>query len=86
MPMIVDAGANVGCSSIFLRDSYPIGIAVEPDRQTFDALQLNCADLDRVTPVHGALWSHDGEVALVNSEDPSWARAVSDGQGARSPS
>ncbi|WFP61650.1 MULTISPECIES: FkbM family methyltransferase [unclassified Mesorhizobium] len=86
VPMIVDAGANVGYSSIFLRDGYPdaIVIAVEPDRQTFEALQLNCADLDRIAPVHGALWSHDGEVALVNSEAPSWARAVSDGQGVRS--
>ncbi|MFD1986828.1 FkbM family methyltransferase [Mesorhizobium newzealandense] len=32
-------------------------------------------------PVYGALWSHDGEVALANSERPSWARAVSDGRG-----
>lgn len=83
VPVIVDAGANVGYSSIFFRDQYPdaIVMAVEPDREAFEALASNCAGLAQITPVYGALWSHDGEVALVNSEAPSWARAVSDGQG-----
>ncbi|TIN30642.1 MAG: FkbM family methyltransferase [Mesorhizobium sp.] len=83
IPVIVDAGANVGYSSIFLRDQYPdaIVMAIEPDRQSYEALMSNCAGLEQIVPVYGALWSHDGEVALVNSERPSWARAVSDGQG-----
>jgi FkbM family methyltransferase len=83
VPVIVDAGANVGYSSIFFRDQYPdaIVMAVEPDREAFEALASNCAGLERIMPVYGALWSHDGEVALVNSDAPSWARAVSDGQG-----
>ncbi|MER9196991.1 FkbM family methyltransferase [Mesorhizobium australicum] len=83
VPVIVDAGANVGYSSIFLGDQYPdaIVMAIEPDRQAFGMLTSNCAGLERIIPVYGALWSHDGEVALVNSESSSWARSVSDGQG-----
>lgn len=83
IPVIVDAGANVGYSSIFLRDQYPdaIVMAIEPDRQAFEALMSNCAGLEQIIPFYGALWSHDGEVELVNSERPSWARAVSDGLG-----
>ena len=83
VPVIVDAGANVGYSSIFLGDRYPdaIVMAIEPDRQAFEMLTSNCAGLERIMPVYGALWSHDGEVALVNSESSSWARSVSDGQG-----
>ena len=83
VPVIVDAGANVGYSSIFLSDEYPdaVVMAVEPDPEAFEALELNCAGLERITPVRGALWSHDGEVALVNDEAPSWAHAVSDGEG-----
>lgn len=83
IPVVVDAGANVGYSSIFLGDQYPdaIVIAIEPDRQAYEVLISNCAGLEQIMPVYGALWSHDGEVALVNSERPSWARAVSDGRG-----
>jgi FkbM family methyltransferase len=83
IPVMVDAGANVGYSSIFLRDQYPdaIVIAIEPDRQAYEMLISNCAGLDQIMPVYGALWSQDGEVALVNNESPSWARAVSDGRG-----
>lgn len=82
-PVIVDAGANVGYSSIFLRDQYPdaIVMAVEPDLQAYEMLMSNCAGLDRIAPVRGALWSQDGEVALVNNASPSWARAVADGGG-----
>ena len=83
IPVVVDAGANVGYSSIFLRDQYPdaIVMAIEPDRQAYEVLISNCAGLEQIMPVYGALWSHEGEVALVNSERPSWARAVSDGRG-----
>ena len=83
VPVIVDAGANVGYSSIFLKDQYPdaIVMAIEPDPQAFEMLTSNCAGFERIMPVYGALWSHDGEVALVNSESSSWARSVSDGQG-----
>ncbi|RWP92576.1 MAG: FkbM family methyltransferase [Mesorhizobium sp.] len=83
IPVIVDAGANVGYSSIFLRDQYPdaVVMAIEPDRQTHEVLLSNCAGLERIMSVYGALWCHEGEVALVNSERPSWARGVSDGEG-----
>ncbi|TPK92602.1 FkbM family methyltransferase [Mesorhizobium sp. B2-4-17] len=83
IPVVVDAGANVGYSSIFLRNQHPdaIVMAIEPDPQAFETLVSNCAGLEQIIPIYGALWSHDGEVELVNSNSPSWARAVSDGQG-----
>ncbi|PBB87880.1 MULTISPECIES: FkbM family methyltransferase [unclassified Mesorhizobium] len=83
VPVIVDAGANVGYSSIFFSDKYPdaLVMAVEPDRRAFEALISNCAESEQIVSVYGALWRHDGQVALVNTDRPSWARAVSEGQG-----
>lgn len=85
-PVIVDAGANVGYSTIYLRDQYPeaVVMAIEPDPQTYKMLVSNCAGLDRVVPFQGALWDLDGEVALAMTDHPSWARSVSDGGGVSS--
>lgn len=85
-PVIVDAGANVGYSTIYLRDRYPEAVvaAVEPDPQAYEMLISNCAGLDRIVPFHGALWDRDGEVALRMNDGPSWSRGVLDGGGVSS--
>lgn len=81
VPVIVDGGANVGYSSIFLANAYrdAVVLAVEPDEQSFDLLVENCAAFDSIIPVRGALWSHDHGVSLQNLDAASWGRAVKDG-------
>jgi hypothetical protein len=51
-PVIVDAGANVGCSSLFFADAYPSAevVALEPDPATFAVLCANVSDQPRIHP------------------------------------
>jgi hypothetical protein len=57
---IIDGGANVGYSSIYLLGRYPYArlLAVEPDERNFQVLRQNlAAQARRVTALHGAIWS-----------------------------
>jgi FkbM family methyltransferase len=80
VPVIVDAGANVGYSSIFFAENFPDAtiVAIEPDPSAFALLEKNCASCDRIVPLNAALWKHDGGVQLQNTSGPSWARRVAD--------
>jgi hypothetical protein len=75
-PVIVDAGANVGYSSLYFAKTFPevTVLAVEPDEVTFRELQHNCGHLPRVKPFHAALWNHENGVSLQRSARlKSWA-------------
>jgi FkbM family methyltransferase len=82
LPVIVDAGANVGYSALYFADEYPEArvLALEPDPVTFSVLQKNCAGHNRITPVHAALWCHDMGVELADAEHASWSRRVENGK------
>lgn len=65
-PVIIDAGANVGLSVLFLKLLYPAAriIAFEPDPATFNVLKLN-VETNRLQGVelrNKALLDRDGEV------------------------
>jgi FkbM family methyltransferase len=47
-PLIVDCGANIGASVLWFAARYPKAhiLAVEPAKDNFDLLQMNCAGLD----------------------------------------
>jgi FkbM family methyltransferase len=80
-PVIVDAGANVGYSSLFFAETYPEAtiIAVEPDLDAFEILCQNTRQRSNIRPIRAALWSHDRGVALrKGAHDSSWARQVGD--------
>jgi len=82
-PLIVDAGANVGYSSLYFADLFPGArvVAVEPDPSTFDILQRHVASTPAIEAVHAALWSHERGLQLQKSEVGSWGNAVSEGSG-----
>ncbi|GAB1542687.1 hypothetical protein NUACC21_53610 [Scytonema sp. NUACC21] len=64
--VILDCGANVGYSSIYLLNKFPNAhvIAVEPDKDNFQVCQKNLLPYsDRVTLIRAGVWSH--EVGLV---------------------
>jgi len=58
---VVDAGANIGCTTIYLKKVFPTAsiISIEPDTQNFQALVKNITinQLAEVHPVQGGLWS-----------------------------
>ena len=69
--LIIDAGANIGLAALYFAVTYPdaIIVAIEPEIHNFQLLQRNCAQFDRIKPLHGALWSSTGSVPLTDSVD-----------------
>jgi len=62
-PYILDCGANIGLSVIYLKQRYPNAeiVAFEPDEENFDLLSKNLASFsfDRVTLKKEAVWIED---------------------------
>ena len=83
-PIIVDAGANVGYSSLFFADTYADAhvIALEPDPPTFEVLESNVRGRSNVEAHPYALWSDDGGVDLEDGGQKSWSTRVN-GNGSR---
>jgi FkbM family methyltransferase len=72
--VIVDAGANVGLSTIFFANKYPDAriIAVEPEARNFAMLANNVAPYANVTPVEAAVWSENTDIDLFDPGIGSW--------------
>lgn len=76
--LIIDGGANIGLTSIFLAERFPgiTVVAVEPDEGNFRMLQANVAPYSRIRCVQGALWNHDGTVQIADANSADWAVRV----------
>jgi len=63
-PYIIDAGANIGLSVIYLKKLYPKSeiFAFEPDISISDFLEsnINSFNLDNISIIKKALWNKDG--------------------------
>src|SRR5690606_19859897 len=72
-PLIVDAGANIGASTIYFHYSFPEArlVALEPERSNFDLLCANTAGLP-VECVQAALSSSAGTVSVIDSGQGHW--------------
>jgi FkbM family methyltransferase len=83
---IIDAGANVGYSSVYLARMFPSAkiVAVEPDRNNFDLLCKNVKSLSNVTPVQGAIWNENTMISMSAQEfgdGLDWSKSVSAADG-----
>jgi FkbM family methyltransferase len=80
--LMIDAGANVGYSSLYFLDNFPNCkiIAIEPDPTNFAALEQNLAPYsDRVTLYNCGVWSQSGQLVIDNStyrDGREWTRQV----------
>jgi FkbM family methyltransferase len=83
VPVIVDAGANVGYSAIYLTTHYPLAlvVAVEPDPITLEFSRKNTGQHERVKSVQGALWCDDSGVELRYARTGSWATSAVSARG-----
>lgn len=65
---VVDAGANIGLSSIYYANRYPSAriIAIEPEPSNFAMLERNVALYTQITSIRAALWNRDGLIHLSN--------------------
>ncbi len=68
--IIVDAGANIGLTSIFYANKYPSAgiIAIEPEVSNYRMLVKNTAAYDTVKTVNAALWSENCELDIFDPE------------------
>jgi FkbM family methyltransferase len=59
---IIDAGANVGYSSLFFYQCFPEAriISVEPDENNYSALRKNISlnNASKIEPLNAGIWSH----------------------------
>jgi len=82
-PLIIDCGANIGLSAVYLADAWPGAkvVAIEPEPANLAMLRSNTADLD-VDVVAAAVSDTPGRFALADPAAESWAhqtRATDDG-------
>ncbi|MFC1549923.1 FkbM family methyltransferase [Candidatus Neomarinimicrobiota bacterium] len=65
--LIIDAGANIGLTSIYFANHYPEAkiIALEPEESNFNLLKINTANYENIIPVKVALWKKNTSLALV---------------------
>lgn len=73
--LIVDCGANIGCSAIWFARRYPRAkvVAIEPEAGNFEQLQRNTASYPNIELVRAGVWSVPCDLAITNPRAPSWA-------------
>jgi FkbM family methyltransferase len=72
-PLVVDAGANIGASSISLSGSTPdaVVVAIEPDAGNYRLLKQNTEGLN-IESIHGAISSKAGRMRVVDPGQGYW--------------
>jgi FkbM family methyltransferase len=67
--VIVDAGANIGFTSIFFAHKYPDAmiISIEPDQENFEYLRLNTASYPKIIAIKSALWNKKEAISTVDN-------------------
>jgi len=78
-PLVIDAGANIGASSVYFALQYPTGrvVAVEPERGNAELLRRNCEGLDIVVR-EAALGAEPGTAFLSDPGHSDWGFRVSE--------
>ena len=87
IPLIVDAGANIGAASLwFARNFVQARIfAVEPDPRNAELCRRNCATYEQITVVEAAIGSVSGSVSLVVEQNEGWGVRTARGADATVP-
>jgi FkbM family methyltransferase len=71
---ILDAGANIGLSSIYFANRFPEAkiFAVEPERSNFSLLEKNSTRYANIVPIHAALWNENADVEIIDPGYGKW--------------
>ena len=77
---IIDAGANIGTSSIFFARKYPGAhiLAAEPKISNFELLKKNTQNYHNIVPIKAALWSKNCTRTIQNRFTGHWGHTVSE--------
>jgi FkbM family methyltransferase len=82
---IIDAGANIGFTTLFFHRAYPSAkiVLLEPDGENFKTLKQNTSGYPNLYPLQSALFNRIGEIMIVDEGHGIrgfMAREISDGQ------
>jgi FkbM family methyltransferase len=80
-PVIIDGGANVGFAALYFASAFPetVILAVEPSEVSIGMLKRNCAGMEAIRPIHGAIWSGREGVSLKSEPGECWGDHVEAG-------
>jgi FkbM family methyltransferase len=69
--IILDAGANIGCASIWFANKYPDAkiISIEAQQENFELLKENVFPYKNIIPIHAAIWNESGIFLDIELED-----------------
>jgi FkbM family methyltransferase len=72
--IIVDAGANIGLTSVYFADRYPDAtvLAIEPEPSNFELLCKNAAHYPNIVPLRAALWNKKTRLSLFDAGTGNW--------------
>ena len=82
-PLILDGGANIGLSTLYLAEAWPQAkvVAIEPDAGNVEMIERNCAGRD-VDIIHAGLSARPTRLAIANpSADPNAFRTEASDKG-----
>ena len=71
---IVDAGANIGLTSVFFANRFPQAriFAIEPEASNFEMLKKNAGAYPNIVCIHAALWKESIPLDLTNPGTGNW--------------
>ena len=74
VPVIVDAGANIGVAAIWFARQFELAavVAIEPDKENATIARLNCSPCARIQVVEAAVGAVGGFVNVLKG-DKSWS-------------
>jgi len=80
--IIIDAGANIGTSSIYFAEKFPRAriLALEPESGNFELLKKNVVHYENVVPIKAAIWGSVDRRVIQNRNTGHWGYTVSDSQ------
>jgi FkbM family methyltransferase len=66
--IIIDAGANIGLTSVYFANRYPTAriICIEPDPENFACVVKNVSGYKTIIPLNKALWNTSEMLSLTN--------------------
>jgi FkbM family methyltransferase len=74
-PLIIDCGANIGMSSVWLTERFPDAtiISLEPEAANFEILSRTAKNFPNIIPMNVAISDRMSCVTLTNDGDTPWA-------------
>lgn len=69
IPLIIDAGANIGFAAVVFRKEFPksVIVSIEPAKQNVEVARLNLGSAKGIKILNNCLWHREGSLVLENA-------------------